>query len=76
MSAIRGMLARVQRLEAARRPRPSPFGHFDDFRAQVEADVAAGRLGDDFPLAAIAAWHRNDVWSQWHRSPNRVWSTS
>lgn len=76
MTVARGLLARVAKLEAARRPRPSPFGDFDAFAERVRADMAAGKLGEDFPLAAIASWHRNRVWDDWHRNPNRVWSTS
>lgn len=78
MTAVRGMLARVAKLEAARRPRPSPFadafGSFDAFRAKVLADMESGTLGTDFPLPELESWERNEVWGQWRR--NGVWHAS
>ena len=63
MASVRGMLARVQRLEAARNT-PSPivrlYGSFDAFAEGVQADIDAGKLD------------RTGVWGQWHHTGHRV----
>lgn len=64
------MLARVQRLEAARVTPRSPFeaafGSLDGLAEKVNADVEAGRLDRvDGPLMlnAVLKWHRDRLWS-------------
>lgn len=79
-------MARVQRIERARRPQPSPiavlFGGFDRFEAHVRAQVDAGTLdrrevlGDGGVLAALAQWEREGLYAAWKRSGTGVWSAS
>lgn len=71
MAAVRGMLARVAKLEAVRAPRQSPFAPFDEFAAQCRAQMAAGELAKDFPIDALARWETDGTWqaayAQWGR---------
>lgn len=69
MSGVRGMLARVQRLEQARVAPMSPFerwyGSLGAFEAETQARLEAGALDPiDVPLvlAAIRGWHRDGLW--------------
>jgi hypothetical protein len=62
------MLARVQRLEQARRP-TSPFeiwfGSLDAWEAEVRAEIDAGILDPtDMPVVmmAVRRWHREGAW--------------
>lgn len=68
--SVRGMLARVQRLEQSRFQR-SPFalafGSLDAFAADCETDMFAGRLDRaDFPvvLHCLARWERDGTWER------------
>jgi hypothetical protein len=76
--SVRAMLARVQRLEQARRPPLSPFeqafGSLEAWEADVQAGIDAGRLDRiDMPvvIACVRRWHTDGVWSMWRR--DRVW---
>lgn len=73
MSGVRGMLARVAKLEAARQAPVSPFvalyGSVDGFAADAE-----GLDRTDLPqvIAALDRWERDRVWENRHR-PYGVW---
>lgn len=66
MAAVRGMLARLQRLEVACHPRKSPiakgWGSFEAFAEQIRAEIDAGALDRDFPLTHLERWEREGVW--------------
>ena len=78
MANVRGMLARVQRLEAARNtasPIARLYGSFDAFADGVEADIDAGKLDrTDMPvvLECLRRWERDGVWGRWHHTGHRV----
>jgi len=61
--SVRALLGRVQKLEQARMPRPSPFAPFDEFEAQCRQEMAEGRLAKDFPIDCLAHWERTGVWA-------------
>ena len=70
MVGVRGLLARVGKLEASRRGPRSPFelayGSLEAFETSVQSDVDAGRLDPtDMPdvLAAIRRWHNDGAWA-------------
>jgi hypothetical protein len=76
--SVRSLLARVQRLEQARRAPRSPFeqafGTLEAWEADVQAGIDAGTLDRiDMPvvIACVRRWHRDGVWSMWHR--DRIW---
>jgi hypothetical protein len=82
--SVRAMLARVQRLEQARRAPRSPieaaYGSLEAWEASVLADVEAGKLdardmlgesGDGGVLRAIRSWHDQGVFGMWQR--DRIW---
>lgn len=80
MASVRSLLARVQRLEAARAAPRSPievaYGSMDAFAEQVQAGIDAGTLDRvDMPvvITALRKWHTDGVWGAWQRSTNRVW---
>ncbi|MCU9850657.1 hypothetical protein OEZ60_22070 [Defluviimonas sp. WL0024] len=64
--SVRGLLGRVQRLETAWLPRPSPivraYGSFANFEAQCREEMAAGALDKDFPIEALAQWEADGTW--------------
>lgn len=66
MAAIRGMLARLQRVEVACQPRKSPiakgWGSFEAFAEQIRAEIDAGALDRDFPLPHLERWEREGIW--------------
>lgn len=72
MPAVRALLARVTRLEAAKAPPVSPFeaayGSVDAFaaaaQAMIDSDVLDHRDGP-VVLASIRGWHFDEVWSLW-----------
>ena len=75
------MLSRVARLEQARAAPRSPFeaayGSLDAFEAEVQADIAAGKLepvGMAAVLTSIRKWHDEGLWGLWYR--DRVWELS
>lgn len=78
MANVRGMLARVQRLEAARStasPIVRLYGSFDAFADGVQADIDVGKLDrTDMPvvLDCLRRWEREGVWSQWQNTGHRV----
>lgn len=62
------MLARVQRLEQARRP-TSPFevafGSLDDWEAECQSGIDAGTLDPTdvpFVMKAVRRWHTEGAW--------------
>lgn len=69
MAAIKGMLARLAKIEAARAPRLSPFAPFEEFEAQCRKEMAEGKLAKDFPIDALAKWETDGTWqaayAQW-----------
>lgn len=69
MAAVRGLLARVAKLEAVRAPRLSPFAPFGEFEARCRAQMAAGELAKDFPIDCLARWETYGTWqaayAQW-----------
>lgn len=69
MAAVRGMLTRVAKLEAARQPRLSPFAPFEKFEAQCRNEMAEGKLAKDFPIDALAKWETDGTWA----SANARW---
>ncbi|GLT01587.1 hypothetical protein GCM10007897_29810 [Sphingobium jiangsuense] len=78
MTAVRSLLARVQRLEQARTAPRSPFeaayGSFDAFAAETQAGIDAGQFDSrEMPLVlnAIRRWHTDGEFGAWQR--NRVW---
>lgn len=80
MANVRGMLARVQRLEAARQGPRSPFarlyGSFEAFAEGVQAQIGPGgldRTGMPIVLDCLRRWERDGVWESWNRTDNRVW---
>ena len=66
MAAVRAMLTRVAKLEAAHQPRQSHFvrayGSFEAFEAQCR-EMAAGALDRDFPIDALARWEADGTWA-------------
>lgn len=78
MANVRGMLARVQRLEVARStasPIARLYGSFDAFAEGVQADIDAGKLDrTDMPvvLDCLRRWEREKVWGQWQNTGHRV----
>jgi len=69
MTAVRSLLARVQRLEQARTAALSPFeaayGSFDAFAAEAQAGIARGTYDKrDMPLVlnCLRRWHSDGVW--------------
>lgn len=81
MANVRGMLARVQRLEVARitaSPIARLYGSFATFEKQVQAGIDAGKLDrTDMPIVldCLRRWEREGVWGAWSRSSNRVWES-
>jgi hypothetical protein len=72
------MLARVQRLEEARRAPRSPieiaYGSLEAWEAEVQAGIDNGTLDRiDMPMviACVRRWHVDGVWSMWRR--DRIW---
>ena len=72
MSNVRGMLARVAKLEAARAAPRSPievaYGSFRAFEDQTLSLIEEGQLdGQDVPvvLECLGRWHRDHLWSGW-----------
>lgn len=66
MASAQALLKRVQRLEAARTPKPSPieaiYGSVDAFAAEVQAKVDEGKLCPvDMPVVieCLRRWHRD-----------------
>lgn len=70
MPDVRGMLARVRRIEAQRTAPRSPFvlayGSFEAFAEQVRSEIAAGALDRDFPLPHLERWERDGTWAAAH----------
>jgi hypothetical protein len=66
--SVRAMLARVQRLEQARRP-TSPFeiwfGSVDAWEAECQSGIDAGlldRTDVPFVMMAVRRWHSEGAW--------------
>lgn len=68
MANVRGMLARVRRLEVARStasPIARLYASFDAFADDVQADIDAGKLDrTDMPIVldCLRRWERDGVW--------------
>lgn len=68
MAGLRALQRRVAKLEAARKPRPSPIvimcGSFDAFADATYAEVMAGTLAGDFLLVLdhLREWDEGGVW--------------
>jgi hypothetical protein len=77
VSSTRALLRRVAKLQAARAPQLSPielaYGSFAAFEAEVQADIAAGKLDRDFPIEGLRKCHADGVWNHWQRGRNRMW---
>jgi len=76
--SVRAMLARVQRLEQARRAPRSPieiaYGSLQAWEAETQAGIDAGTLDRiDMPvvMACVRRWHADGVFGMWQR--DRVW---
>lgn len=73
MAAVRGMLARVAKLETGRESPALAFFGTPEFEAQVRADCAAGALDardwldERGVLAAVQRWATDKVWLSWQR---------
>lgn len=65
MAGVRGLLARVQRIEVARQPRMSAiaraYGSFDAFAEKIRGEIEAGMLDRDFPLQHLERWEREKL---------------
>lgn len=67
--SLRTLQRRVAKVEKGRKPRPSPitvwFGTFDKFVDDSYAQIAAGKLGDEFYeiIDALRAWEDAGVWA-------------
>jgi hypothetical protein len=78
MTGVRNLQKRLRRLERARSPRTPIecwFGSLENFEAQTQAEIDAGRMCQfDGPLLieCIRRWHREELWRGWKRQPNRV----
>lgn len=79
MASAQALLKRVQRLEAARTPKPSPieaiYGSVDAFAAECMAGVEAGKLCPiDMPVVieCLRRWHRDGDY-QVRGTGNGVW---
>jgi hypothetical protein len=69
MSSSRSLLARVQRLEAARRAPRSPFevgwGSVDAWAAEVQAGIESGayeRAEMSMVITCVRKWHADGMW--------------
>ena len=69
--SVRAMLARVRRLEQARRAPRSPFevahGSLETWETEAQAGIDAGMLDEiDMPvvIACVKRWHSEGVWSR------------
>lgn len=66
--SLRTLQRRMAKLEKARKPRPSPivvmYGSFDKFVDAGYAEIAAGKLSDEFYdiIDAMRAWEDGGVW--------------
>jgi hypothetical protein len=49
------------------------YGSFAAFEAEVQADIAAGKLDRDFPIEGLRKCHADGVWGQWQRGRNQLW---
>jgi len=82
MANVRGMLARVRRLEVARStasPIARLYGSFEAYAEGVQADIDAGKLdGIDMPviLDCLRRWERERLWGQWSNTGAAPWSTA
>lgn len=85
MSA-RSALARIAKLENARRVPRTPFelayGSLEAWEAEIRAEVEAGKLdatdllgadGSGGILRAIWNWHERGLYGVWRRDRHRVW---
>jgi hypothetical protein len=78
MAGVRMMLNRVRHLERARSPRTPIevwYGSVEAFEANLRADFGTGRFCRyDGPIIidSIRRWHRDELWSDSHRSRG-VW---
>lgn len=70
MAAVRGLLARVSRLERGGAPVLSRFeaaaGGLDGWEAECRSGIADGHLdGTDVPVVimAVRRWHRDGAWA-------------
>lgn len=65
MSGVRALMARVQRVEDARKPPKSRldlmFGSFEVFVEQIRAVIEVGALDEEFPLQHLERWHREGL---------------
>ena len=80
MASTQALLKRVQRLEAARTPRPSPivalYGSTEAFAAECMSEVAAGKLCSiDMPiiLDCLRRWDHEGSWGLRRTTGNGVW---
>ena len=77
MASVRGLSARLRKLEQARMPVLSPleraYGSLAAFEASIRSDVDAGVLdrrdmvgpsGDGGVLRALLNWHASRLWDQ------------
>lgn len=78
MSAVRGLLTRVTRLEQARVVPRTPielaYGSLEAWEAEVQADIDSGKADPvDMPLVlkSVRRWHTEKLWGSWHH--NGVW---
>ena len=79
MQRIRRLADRVRRLEQVQKAH-SPFelayGSLEDFVAEMQKDIDAGRFDHiDGPIViqCIIEWHRRGCWNGWRRPRNQVW---
>lgn len=80
MASAQALLKRVQRLEAARTPKPSPiealYGSTEAFAQECMAEVEAGKLcGTDMPvlLDCLRRWDHEGSWGLRRTTGNGVW---
>ncbi len=74
MAGVRGMLARVQRLERSRELPQLAYLGSPEFEAEIRAEVADKKLdrvdwigedGNGGVLAALKRWSQDRVWTLW-----------
>lgn len=74
MAGVRGMLARVQRLERSRELPQLEYLGSPEFEAEIRAEVADKKLdridligedGNSGVLAALKRWSQDRVWTLW-----------
>lgn len=74
MPSVRTLLARVQRLEAARTAPASPIvQYYGSVEGYAKSCAGLDQQDMQFVIAALHRWERDGVWNQWERQRHGVW---